>query len=257
MPSSRARLVLRRASAWFLVLAVALVVPPATTSAATSASASTSAVLSEVTAPTPADVPAGPPYRLYRNPDGSPVRFDPCRPLRVRLNAPSSAAEADAREALDRLAAVSGLAFSLEGRTEFVPSRAERTLAGTELVIAWAPPAGAPGGSDLLGADQLGTGGWTSQGQRSDGGVVWRATGGFAVLDVTRDAQLDPGFGPGLTRGALLLHEIAHALGVDHVDDPSQLMSPRLQRRETPVALGAGDLAALRAVGATAGCLPG
>jgi hypothetical protein len=195
------------------------------------------------------------PYRLYRNPDGSAVRFDPCRPLRVQINAPSPGAEADAREALRRLAEATGHRVVVQGHTDFVPTRAARTLPGVELVIAWALPGGAPGASDILDEGQLGTGGWTSEGQRYDGRVVWRATAGFAVLDATRD--LEPGFGPGLTRGALLLHEVAHALGVDHVDDDTQVMSPVLQHRRDPVALGAGDLEALRRVGVQAGCLPG
>ena len=257
MPPSRARRTSGRAAAWAVVVAAVLALCPrgASVPASASASASTSAVPSWATVP-PADLPGVAPYRLYRNPDGSPVRFDPCRPVRVRINAPSESAEADAREALDRLATAAGLAFTVEGSTDFVPTRAARTLEGTELVIAWARPADRAGGSDILGSGQLGTGGWTTEGVRHDGGVVWRATAGFAVLDLDRDAQLEPGFGPGLTRGALLLHEISHALGVDHVDDPAQLMSPTLQRRDEPVALGTGDLAALRAVGGPAGCLP-
>lgn len=226
--------------------------PAATAAGDTAAAAPVSSAGPGVDAPAAGSASS---YRLYRNPDGSAVRFDPCRPLRVRINAPTPDAEADAREALRRVAAVTGHRVVVEGRTDFVPTRAARTLPGVELVIAWARPGSAPGASDILGEGQLGTGGWTTEGQRYDGGVLWRATGGFAVLDVTRD--LEPGFGPGLTRGALLLHEVAHALGVDHVDDDTQLMSPVLQYRSEPMALGAGDLEALRRVGAQAGCLPG
>jgi hypothetical protein len=239
-----------------LALAAGLGVLPGATPVATSA-AGLSAAAPAPPAAALADLPpagSAASYRLYRNPDGSAVRFDPCRPLRVRINAPAPDAEADAREALRRMAAVTGHRIVVEGRTDFVPTRAARTLPGVELVIAWALPGGAPGASDILGAGQLGTGGWTSEGERYDGRTVWRATGGFAVLDATRD--LEPGFGPGLTRGALLLHEVAHALGVDHVDDETQLMSPVLQHRSDPVALGAGDLEALRRVGVQAGCLP-
>lgn len=52
------------------------------------------------------------------------------------------------------------------------------------------------------------------------------------------------------------MHELAHAVGLDHFPDSLQLMSPVLQKRSTPVAWGAGDLVALRLVGLPSGCIP-
>jgi len=75
---------------------------------------------------------------------------------------------------------------------------------------------------------------------------------GGVVVDA--GARLSGGFGKGKTIGALLLHEIGHAMGLDHAGATSQIMYPSLQsgfrgRYE------AGDLAGLHALGAEQGCL--
>ena len=44
-----------------------------------------------------------------------------------------------------------------------------------------------------------------------------------------------------------MLHEIGHVLGLDHVDDPTQIMNPTAGVTE----LGDGDRAGLAAVGAS------
>jgi Matrixin. len=47
-------------------------------------------------------------------------------------------------------------------------------------------------------------------------------------------------------RETLLLHEFAHLVGLDHVDDPNQNMYPYLP--EEGIVLGPGDLAGLAAL---------
>jgi hypothetical protein len=65
--------------------------------------------------------------------------------------------------------------------------------------------------------------------------------------------QLDNGFRPGKTWGKVVLHELGHVLGLDHVVDPAQVMHPSLV--SSPAAWGAGDLAGLRLLGPDSGCL--
>jgi hypothetical protein len=72
------------------------------------------------------------------------------------------------------------------------------------------------------------------------------------VLDAGN--RLAAGFGPGTTDGEVLLHELAHAVGLGHVLDPTQVMYPHTTHSESQ--FGAGDRAGLAALGAAAGCHP-
>ena len=65
---------------------------------------------------------------------------------------------------------------------------------------------------------------------------------------------LRPGFGPGLTRGNLTIHELGHVVGLDHVQDRGQVMYPSISP-SSPDGLGGGDVAGLAQLGAGAGCL--
>ena len=53
--------------------------------------------------------------------------------------------------------------------------------------------------------------------------------------------------------GPVLLHELAHAVGLDHVNDTTQLMNA-FASASGPTTYGAGDLTGLWQVGAAAGC---
>ena len=63
------------------------------------------------------------------------------------------------------------------------------------------------------------------------------------------------GFGPGVSRGRVLLHELGHAVGLEHVADTTQVMNTSVSRTSPPAAYGAGDRTGLRKVGAAAGCI--
>jgi hypothetical protein len=190
------------------------------------------------------------------NDDGQPVRWDPCRPIEVVLSpdgAPGGAA-ADLDEAVARLAAASGLELVAAGTTDERPGAARLPYQPERygerwapILVAWATPADA--GLPL---------------RTTDRGVAIPVAGGppgdrtfltaQVVLNRGRD-DLIAGFADRADSwGATLLHELLHALGLAHVDDPDQLMA--VYPGSGPVELGDGDLAGLSAVGAQNGCHP-
>jgi hypothetical protein len=190
----------------------------------------------------------------YVDDAGRPARWDPCTAIRYVVHPGWMPPEGrgDLAEALRRLSAASGLVFEDAGDTDELP-RPDRAAYQPErygerwapLLVAWMPP----------GATDLGVGGGV-QGV-SMGVAVPSDRGGHLVSgQVVLDAgnRLSTGFGPGATEGEVLLHELAHAVGLGHVLDPTQVMYVRTTNSESEY--GAGDRAGLAAVGAAAGCHP-
>jgi hypothetical protein len=192
---------------------------------------------------------------------GRPMRFDSCRPIRYVVNpdgAPAGAVD-EVNDAFRRLSAVTGLRFQSAGTTNetHLPVggttrrrsyQPERYGVGqwAPVLISWTTDRAEP----LLAGLTLGYGGATS---------YWLSTTdqayvtGEAVFD--RDLSvLRSGWGAGLTRGNLVLHELSHVLGLDHVADRRQVMNPSLNS-STPDGFGAGDVAGLSRIGAAGGCL--
>lgn len=178
------------------------------------------------------------------------ARWDPCTVVDYRTNlrkAPKGA-QALVDRAFDAVHAATGLTFRYAGHTKKVPfSRGPQSkqFLSSGLVVAWTTPQAVK----ALAGSTAGIGGSTAR--RSNGGP-WRYAFGGVSLDATQRLPVK-GFGKGKSTGALLLHEIAHAIGLDHVSDKGQIMYPSLQsgyhgRYE------AGDLAGLHAVGAEQGC---
>lgn len=190
----------------------------------------------------------------YTDSEGRPARWDACRPIHYVVGtalAPSTG-RADLAAALRRLSKASGLVFVDDGDTTESPSQARAAYQprryGTRwapLLVAWADPAR----SDLgLGRGVAGVTVAVAIPGRDGGSIV----AGQVALDANH--QLPPGFGPGATEGEVLMHELAHAVGLGHVLDPTQVMYPQTTNSESQY--GAGDRAGLAALGRAAGCHP-
>jgi hypothetical protein len=174
------------------------------------------------------------------------LRWNPCASVAVRVDvhgAPSGAL-ADVEHALSLVDRASGLRLHYAGSTTSIPNRGNwKSYRG--ITVAWARSTQ----SDLLGQGQAGEGGYVAS---TDGSGRWRITSAFVVVD-TRYNYLHGGFGTGGTRGALLLHELGHAVGLNHVPDARQIMYPKITSKAA--AYAAGDVAGLHRVGAAAGCI--
>lgn len=199
-------------------------------------------------------------------------RWDPCQEqVTYRINARSypgttrqrAAAVADVHRAMRMVSKASGVQVRYLGTTSRIPTgRSWASNTGdAEIIVAWVDQTSSTRSSSLLirvgSAWAAGTGGfraysWPAFGDTDAGSVIRR---GYVVLDARQDHRLRPGFGSGMTRGLILLHELGHVMGLDHVQDRRQVMYPVLLPR-TAARFGAGDLAGLAAQGGTCMSVP-
>ena len=165
------------------------------------------------------------------------------------------------QRALAKVTAASGLQFHYLGQTSYIPHNAvihyatgdkvvfdaaqERAKTGAELVIAWASPSA----SNLLNPYEAGVGTVSWSGNPAS---QLRIVEGAVVMK--RGVHLLAGFTNGASVGALLMHELGHAVGLEHVTTSSQIMYP-VVGTWTRAYYHSGDIAGLRRVGRPAGCM--
>jgi hypothetical protein len=167
------------------------------------------------------------------------------------------------RRAIHRLHKATGLRFSYQGKTRYIPQQGnvqgytemlaaqQEQRTHVQMVIAWAFPGSGRGGSNLL-----------TSGLEGVGSIVWRYSGDSdlrisdAAVILKRHNGLRHGFGRGETQGTLIEHELGHAVGLQHVYDPTQIMNPVINPR-SPGGYAAGDRSGLKQVGAHEGCMNG
>ena len=166
-----------------------------------------------------------------------PVGFSPCGHIEVVVNPDRAPRGYDdlVLGSLERLSTASGLQLVLVGETEETWLSGEARRAGSPVLIAWSDAEDVP----ELSGRPAGMGGPTIM--TGPDGRSWSASG-QVVLDV-EDLSTPQ------QHATVLDHELAHVLGLDHVDDPRELMSA-VNRGQT--GFGPGDLAGLAALGAIA-----
>jgi hypothetical protein len=197
--------------------------------------------------PVPLTGPGGPPpaqpYAFSLIKSGAPLRWNPCQPIRylVNLGGYDPSTRAVISEAVERLQAATGLSLVPAGDTTFTPSAAKPTAgaaANAEIVIALSDSAH----TDLVPGTIVG---------RTDISYTSVIVQASVVIDMG-DVGAQPQWsstGP----GPVLLHELAHSVGLGHVSDPTQVMNA-FASAGGPTTYGAGDLTGLWQVGAAQGC---
>jgi hypothetical protein len=188
------------------------------------------------------------------NDDGTPVRWDPCRPIELVIDpdgTPPGVAE-DLAAAVDDVADVSGLELRIGAEVDERPSGDRAAYQPERYGERWAPvliAAAGPGerGLPLRSTDRA-IAAPVAVGRQ--GAQVF--VSGQIVLNRDRD-DVTPGDGDRASSwGAILRHELGHLLGLDHVDDEEQIMHAHPVPGE--VELGDGDRRGLEALG-RGGCV--
>ncbi|MBW3661566.1 MAG: cell wall-binding repeat-containing protein [Actinobacteria bacterium] len=178
--------------------------------------------------------------------NGDPVRYDPCSPIPWVFNpdhAPANGLE-DVKEGFARISAVSGLDFVYEGETDEPVNAGGRPLVQPDRYgNRWAPVL--VGWTPNLGPTGLGGSAYGPEGVYVTGGLALNASD-----------TLPSGYGPGGTWGDVIVHEMGHMLGLDHVGDVREIMFPVLLAGDAePPAFVFGDGSELGLRVLATGCL--
>lgn len=194
---------------------------------------------------------SGEPYEfLEKQADGkTPVAYSPCRPIRYvirRQGEPPGGAEI-IQEAVARVSQATGLQFVYDGQTSEGFSRKRRAHQISRYGNRWAPVliTWVTREEDPdLDATSLGAGGSTPiqvpNGQRA-------YVTGAIELDAKKLADMLPGLNGRTMVRTVVMHELGHVVGLDHVRMKNQVMYPGI--RPGVSEFGAGDLAGLAALG--------
>jgi hypothetical protein len=205
---------------------------------------------------TPIVAAAGGPHDFVHTQDDgvTPVAYDPCRPVHYVIRPANQPLGGDqlVHDAVARISQVTGLQFVYDGVTDEAPSDSRDAVQEDRygdrwapVLVSWETVAEQPD----FAADVAGLGGSqaVSVGDGPDvfvTGTVELDAAGFA------DVLTWPG-GTGIAR-AIVLHELGHVVGLDHVDDPRQLM---YASASDVLDFADGDLAGLARLGSGA-CAP-
>lgn len=183
--------------------------------------------------------------------------WDSCRTIGYRLNVGGHYrfSRREVRRAFSQVGRATGLRMVYRGTTGHIP---DGTAAGNpprpadaDIVLAWARPSQ----TRIELGDALGIARITVWGNTYTNGASRQSISESSIV-----------LNKGLRRfrsnnrriwSAAMLHEISHAVGLDHVQDRRQVMNPVTSATRPLTRLSAGDLRGLNQVGVQAGCFSG
>jgi hypothetical protein len=186
---------------------------------------------------------------MTTTPSGRPVAFDPCRPIHLVVNDSDAPAGADRllREAADAVSEATGLVFVVDGTTDEVPAtkrapmdRARYGNRWSPVLVAWTDEDTVPG----LAGRIAGLGGPAMAPYSREGELHY--VSGLVYVDGFSFAQLGLLPEGHAQARAIIMHELAHLVGLTHVADSGQLM---YADNNGQTGFGPGDLEGLRRVG--------
>jgi hypothetical protein len=216
----------------------------------------------KVRAPEPIDLGSADDWSSIsgKNADGTPVRWDPCAPIRWTFNPNGTEAAypqalEDITTSMSRISAYTGLRFEYVGAGAVIPYA---TTGGDmhpvddttpDLFVGFARRAEVP----LFNQGVIGLGGPAYYRTAIDN-AQWIDTAGVvlntALLDSMRELDDEA---RNLWR-SLITHEVLHAVGLGHSVGEQQVMYPYVRATDR---FGAGDITGMQVHGATQGCAAG
>ncbi len=172
-----------------------------------------------------------------------PIGWSPCEPIGYVVNPEGAPDDWDdlVHDAVETVSEATGLVFEDEGVTDdrefesrFGPGDSIRPV-----LIGWATEDEVPG----LEGDVAGLAGPISRSV----GVLQSYVTGRVVFDADAFEEIDSYANADAQHRAIVLHELGHLVGLDHVDDPRELMYRTTEATE----FGPGDLRGLARLGNT------
>lgn len=185
---------------------------------------------------------------------GDPVRWNPCEAIHyvVNLGAAPAGSLQDVQDAALRLTDATGIAFVYDGLSDEVPVL-DRDVYQPErygdrwapVLIGWADPRTSSFEFVVHGREAAGVAGPLTPNAGADIYVS-------GVVAINAADPNPPGFASPGAQGPVVLHELAHVLGLGHIKAQGELMEPS---GGGVTGFGPGDLEGLSQLGRSAGCL--